>query len=112
MIKAIVGFKRKPNTEISPLVQKLMSYAKTFRGFSKVECMEMLPERSIIALVYEWNTLDDWKSWELSRIRKQIIESAQPLLLDKPHVTVFNEEQSFGWTYTPLKDETRTLSLA
>jgi len=89
-----------------------MSYAKTFHGISKVECIEMLPDRLVVALVYEWKTIEDWKSWEMSKIRKQILENAQHLLLDKPHVTVYKEEPLFGWTYTSLKERSGSLSVA
>ncbi|APV45368.1 hypothetical protein Dform_02059 [Dehalogenimonas formicexedens] len=112
MIKAIVGFRKKPNADIKPLLQRMMSYAGSFSGFSKVECIEMLPERSVVALVYEWKSLDDWKSWELSRVRKQLMESAEQLLVDKPHVTVYKEEPMPGWTYTALKQDRQLAGVA
>jgi heme-degrading monooxygenase HmoA len=103
MITVIVGFKKKVNTDISHTLRSLISYARTFHGFSRVKYTEMVPDCSVSLLIYEWETLEDWKIWEISRVRKQIFERAQDLLVEKPRTKVYKDEPTGEWIYTPLK---------
>ncbi len=100
MIKVIVGLKKRPHADLGNMLRQLKSYALTFPGISKIECIEMLPENNIIALLYEWETIENWKCWEMSKLRKRILDSSNHLLLDKPQTKVYRDTPINGWAYT------------
>ena len=100
MIKVIVGYEMKKGADIQPVFLKLRSYAMTFPGFISVEHIRSVKDTSIVALLYNWEGLENWEAWESSKLRQQILQEAEPLLVSKPRVTIYEVIPTSGWTYT------------
>lgn len=107
MIKVIVGYKLKEGADIQPTLLQLRSYALTFAGFVGAENIRSEEDSSIVALIYNWEKVENWKAWEGSKIRQQILQEAEPLLAEKPRVTVYTIMPTSGWVYTRLKSGAR-----
>jgi heme-degrading monooxygenase HmoA len=69
MIKVIVSCELKKGAGIQPVFLKLRSHAMTFPGFISAENIMSLKDTSIVALLYNWERLEDWDEWESSKIR-------------------------------------------
>ena len=98
MIKVMIGFNKRPNVDIQSTLQKLKSYAMTFRGFSGIESLESEEGGSIVVLVFNWERLDDWNTWKASHARKQLLDETQALLFYEPKVTAYKVVPMSGWS--------------
>jgi heme-degrading monooxygenase HmoA len=103
MIKVIEGYELKKGADIQPVFLKLRSYAMTFPGFISAEHIRSVKGTSIVALLYNWERLEDWDAWESSKLRQQIIQEAEALLISKPRITVYTVVPTSAWTYTGIK---------
>lgn len=103
MIKVIEGYELKKGADIQPLFLKLRSYAMTFPGFISAEHIRSVKGTSIAALLYNWERLEDWDAWESSKLRQQILQEAETLLVSKPRITVYTVMPTSAWTYTGIK---------
>jgi antibiotic biosynthesis monooxygenase (ABM) superfamily enzyme len=99
MIKVIVGYRLKIGMDIQPVLIKLRSYAMTFSGFVSAENLVNAEDNTIFALVYTWENIENWKTWENTKIRKQILQEAEKLLREQPRVTIYNVVPTTGWSY-------------
>jgi antibiotic biosynthesis monooxygenase (ABM) superfamily enzyme len=99
MIKVIVGYRLKVGMDIQPVLIKLRSYAMTFSGFVSAENLVNAQDNTIFALVYTWENIENWKTWENTKIRKQILQEAEKLLREQPRVTIYNVVPTTGWSY-------------
>ncbi|KTB48917.1 antibiotic biosynthesis monooxygenase family protein [Dehalogenimonas alkenigignens] len=97
MIKVMIGFHKKPDSDIQPVLQKLRSFAMTFQGFKGMESLESDEGGSIIVMEFNWESLDHWKAWKASQVQKQILEDAAGLLLDRPKMSVYKVVPLSGW---------------
>ena len=103
MIKVIVGYRLKPGADIHPVLTKLRSYAITFPGFISAENLVSAQDSSIVAILYTWDRIENWKTWENTKIRKQILNETEELLLEQPRITIYRVEPTTGWAYTHLE---------
>jgi heme-degrading monooxygenase HmoA len=100
MIKVIVGYELKEGADIQPILLKLRSYALTFPGFISAEHIRSVKDTSIVALLYNWDRLENWEAWESSKLRQQILQEAEALLVSKPRITIYEVMPTSAWTYT------------
>ena len=100
MIKVIVGYELKRDADIQPIFLKLRSYAMTFPGFISAEHIRSVKGTSIVALLYNWERLEDWDAWDSSKLRRQILQEAETLFGSKPRVTIYEVMPTSAWTYT------------
>lgn len=102
MIKVIVGYELKEGADIQPILLKLRSYALTFPGFISSEHIRSVKDTAIVALLYNWERLENWEAWASSKISQQILQEAKALLASEPRITVYNIMPASAWTYTGL----------
>jgi heme-degrading monooxygenase HmoA len=100
MIKVIEGYELKRDADIQPMFLKLRSYAMTFPGFISAEHIRSVKGTSIAALLYNWKGLENWEAWESSKLRQQILQEAEALLVSKPRITIYEVVPTSAWTYT------------
>jgi heme-degrading monooxygenase HmoA len=103
MIKVIEGYELKQSADIQPVFQKLRSYAMTFLGFISVEHIRSVKGTSIAALLYNWDRLESWEAWESSKLRQQLLQEAEALMVSEPRITIYEVVPTSAWTYTKLK---------
>jgi antibiotic biosynthesis monooxygenase (ABM) superfamily enzyme len=103
MIKVIEGYDLKKGADIQPLFLKLRSCAMTFPGFISAEHIRSVKGTSIAALLYDWERIENWKAWEISKLRQQLLQEAEELVVSKPRITIYEVIPTSAWTYTRLK---------
>ena len=97
MIRVIMEYKVKKGADILPTLQKLRWYVVTFEGFVSAENLRNEQDSSIVAMVTSWENLEQWKKWESSTLRKQILEEAKKFLQEEPKVTIYKLIPTAGW---------------
>jgi heme-degrading monooxygenase HmoA len=99
MIKVIVSYELKKGADMQPVFLKLRSYAMTFPGFISAENIVSMEDASIAALVYNWERPEDWDAWRNSKVRQQIVQEAEALLVSEPKITAYMIMPTSTWTY-------------
>ncbi len=59
-------------------------------GYVTGETWSSTEDASIIAVLSTWRSLEDWKAWEKSVSRNKLYQQIEPLLLEKPKVSIYN----------------------
>jgi antibiotic biosynthesis monooxygenase (ABM) superfamily enzyme len=99
MIKVIEGYELKKGADIQPPFLKLRSYAITFPGFISAEHIRSVKGSPIAALLYNWAKLENWEAWESSKLRQQILQEAEALLVSEPRITIYEVMPTSAWTH-------------
>ncbi len=89
MIKVIVGYKVKKGADIQPVFLKLRSNAMQYPGFVGAENLISQQDSSIVAMLSTWERVENWRLWEDSRIRQEIMREAEPLLDEELRVAIY-----------------------
>ena len=97
MIKVIVGYRLKKGADIQPMLLKLRSYAMTYLGFVGAENLLSEQDSSIVAMVSTWEKVEDWRLWETSKARREILREAEALLVEEPRVTIHRIMPTVRW---------------
>ena len=97
MIKVIVGYKVKIREDIEPILLKLRSHAMTYPGFVSEEILINKENIYMVVIVSTWVKAEDWKVWEESTIRKELLRQAEALLVDETRVTIWRIMPTVRW---------------
>jgi len=97
MIKVIVGYKLKKSANIQPILLKLRSHAMTYRGYVGAENLLSEQDISIVAMVTTWEKVEDWRSWETSKAKQEILREAEAILAEEPRVTIYRIIPTVRW---------------
>lgn len=100
MIKVIVGYELKEGADIQPVLLRLRSSALTFPGFISAEHIRSVTNPSIVALLYNWDSLASWEAWESSKISRQLLNEIGDLLVGEPRTTEYTLIPTSPWTHT------------
>jgi antibiotic biosynthesis monooxygenase (ABM) superfamily enzyme len=97
MIKVIVGYKVRRDEDIQPILLKLRSHAMQYPGFMGAENLLSEENSSIIAVIQSWERTEDWKTWEKSSIRQDLLRQARALLEEEPKITIYRVIPTVRW---------------
>ena len=97
MIKVITGYKLKSGADILPILLKLRSQALTYPGFVGAENLVNDKDSSIVAIISTWEKVEDWRSWEASKARREILREAEALLEEELRVTIYRIIPTARW---------------
>ena len=89
MIKGILGYKVRKDTDLEPILLKLKSHATQYQGFKGMENLVSAENASVVAMVSTWDSLENWKSWAQSNITQELFRQAGTLLVEEPRVTTY-----------------------
>ncbi len=98
MIKVIVGYEMKEGADMQSILLKLRSYALTFPGFVSAEHVRSVKNPSVVALLYNWEAIENWEAWESSRISRQLMKEAEEFLAAEPRITAYTVMPTSAWT--------------
>ena len=91
MIRVIIErhLKEAKREELSPLLRELRAVAMHQPGYVTGETLASTEDKSIITVISTWSSLEDWKTWETSEPRAKLYKQIEPLLLEKPKVSIY-----------------------
>ena len=97
MIKVIIGYKVRDGADIQPILLKLRSHALTYPGFVGAENLLSEQDISIVATVDTWEKVENWRLWEASKVRQEVLWEAEALLEEEPKVTIYRMMPTVRW---------------
>lgn len=75
--------------DLLPLLRELRAVAMHYPGYITGESLASTGDPSIISVLSTWRSLEDWKAWEKSGQRNKLYKKIEPLLVEKPGVTIY-----------------------
>jgi heme-degrading monooxygenase HmoA len=97
MIKVISGYRLKEGADIQPILLKLRSHAMTYPGFVGAENLLSEQDISIVASAGTWESVENWRLWEDSKIYQEVLREAEPLLVEEPKITIYRIMPTIRW---------------
>ena len=97
MIKVIIEHTVKKGRDISPLLLELRAAAIQYPGHVSAENLLNAEDSSKVVVVSTWQTLEDWKAWEKSRVRTTLYQRAEALLTAEPRVEIYRIMPAHSW---------------
>jgi antibiotic biosynthesis monooxygenase (ABM) superfamily enzyme len=101
MIKVIIGYKVKPGKNIQPMLMSLRANAMQFPGYIGSENLISDQDSTIIAMIKTWQHVENWRAWEKSRVRTELIQKIRPFLQEEPQVTTYQIMPTIEWGKFP-----------
>jgi heme-degrading monooxygenase HmoA len=91
MIRVLINrhLKEKKKGELLPLLRTLRMAAMSYSGYIHGESLVGTEDPSIISVLSTWNSLEEWQEWEKSAQRVRLYGQIEPLLVEKPRVSVY-----------------------
>ena len=91
MIRVIVErhLKEGKRGDLLPLLRELRTAAMHQPGYITGQTLAKTEDKSIVAVISSWRSLEDWKAWESSEPRTRLYKLIKPLLEEEPKVTVY-----------------------
>jgi len=89
MIKVIVERHVKEGNSLPPLLREFRTAAMHQPGYITGETLVSTEDKSIVAVISTWRSLEDWKAWETSETRARLYQQIEPLLAEKPRVRTY-----------------------
>jgi heme-degrading monooxygenase HmoA len=97
MVKVIIGYKLKKDANMQPTLLKLRSHAMTYPGFVGAENLLSEQDLSIVAMVTTWEKIEDWRSWDTSIAKQEILREAEAILEEEPRITIYRIIPTVRW---------------
>jgi antibiotic biosynthesis monooxygenase (ABM) superfamily enzyme len=99
MIKVIIGYKLKKGADIQTILFKLRSTAMSYLGYVGSENLLSEQDPSIVTIITTWNGVEDWRLWEISRARQELLQELMPLLAEEPKITIYRIMPTTRWQW-------------
>lgn len=97
MIKVINGYKLKQGADLQPVLLKLREHAMSYPGYVGAENLVNDKDSSIVAIITTWDSAEQWRIWQDSRRRKEIMKEAEPLLEEEMRVSIYRVIPTVKW---------------
>jgi quinol monooxygenase YgiN len=75
--------------DLLPLLRELRAAAMNYSGYITGETLANTGDPSVISVLSTWRSPEDWKTWEKSEQRVKLYEKIEPLLVEKPKVSIY-----------------------
>jgi len=75
--------------DLLPLLRELRAAALHHPGYVTGETLASTEDPNIILVLSTWRSLEDWKAWEKTEPRIKIYEKIEPLLVEKPKLSIY-----------------------
>ena len=72
-----------------PLLRELRAAAMHHPGYITGETLSSAEEPDVISVLSTWQSLESWRTWEKTEPRTRIYEKIEPLLAEKPKVSIY-----------------------
>ena len=91
MIRVVIRRHLKENKkgDILPLLRALRTAAMSHSGYIHGESLVGTEDASIISVLSTWGSMEEWEAWEKSEERVSLYKEIEPLLVEKPAVSVY-----------------------
>ena len=89
MVQVIIEYVVRNDACVAQMLFKLTSYAMTYSGFVSARNLQNLDDGTLVAMIQTWDTREHWHAWQMSPIRRSILEESKHLLKEAPKVAEY-----------------------
>ena len=91
MLRIIIERHLKENKQedLMPLLRELRTAALHQPGYITGEALVSVEDSTIVSTLSTWRSLEEWKVWEKSESRIKLHQKIEPLLIEKPKVSIY-----------------------
>ena len=91
MVRIVIQRKLKEGKkdDLMPLLRELRATAMHYSGYVTGETLASTGDPLVISVLSTWRSLEDWQAWEKSGERIKLYKKIEPLLVEKPKVTIY-----------------------
>ena len=97
MIKVINGYKLKQGADLQPLLLKLREHAMSYPGYIGADNLVNDKDPTIVAIITTWDSLEQWRYWQDSKMRGEIMKGGEGLLEEELRVSVYRVIPTARW---------------
>ena len=97
MIKVINGYKLKQGADLQSLLLKLREHAMSYPGYVGAENLVNDRDATIVAIITTWDSVEQWRDWQDSKMRAEIMKEAEGLLEEELRVSVYRVIPTARW---------------
>jgi heme-degrading monooxygenase HmoA len=97
VIKVINGYKLKSGADLQPVLLKLREHAMSYPGYLGADNLVNDKDPSIVAIITSWDSVEQWRDWQESKIRGEIMKEAEPLLEEELRVSIYRVIPTGRW---------------
>ena len=97
MIKVINGYKLKQGADLQPLLLKLREHAMSYPGYVGADNLVNDRDSTIVAIITTWDSVEQWRDWQDSKMRAEIMKEADGLLEEELRVSVYRVIPTARW---------------
>lgn len=97
MIKVINGYKLKQGADLQPLLLKLREHAMSYPGYLAADNLVSDKDPTIVAIITTWESVEQWRDWQDSKMRAEIMKGAEGLLEEELRVSVYRVIPTARW---------------
>jgi quinol monooxygenase YgiN len=92
-VKVLIERTVRPGYErqVLALLRELRAICLEQRGYLGGETLRLATNPSLILVVSNWNGQGDWRAWERSARRQEMLEQLRPYLQGAPEIRIFLE---------------------
>jgi antibiotic biosynthesis monooxygenase (ABM) superfamily enzyme len=69
----------------------------SYPGYVGAENLVSDKDPSIVAIITTWDNVEQWRDWQGSRMRGEIMKEAEPLLEEELRVSVYRVIPTVRW---------------
>ena len=91
MVRVVIQrhLKEGKKADLLPLLRELRAAAMSHPGYITGETLASTGDPSVISVLSTWHSLADWKAWEKTEPRIRLYKQIEPLLAEKPKVSIY-----------------------
>jgi len=97
VIKVINGYKLKRDADLQPVLLKLREHAMSYPGYLGADNLVSDKDSSIVAIITTWDSVEQWRDWQESKMRGEIMKEAELLLEEEMRVSVYRVIPTVKW---------------
>jgi len=106
MIRVIIKRQVTQREKMPVLLRELRVAAMPYPGYVSGETLISTEDRNVVIVISTWRSLVDWKKWEISEQRSNVLRRIEPILVAPPLIETYEiiptEEMDFledpsGW---------------
>ena len=97
MIKVINGYKLKQGADLQPLLLKLREHAMSYPGYLAADNLVSDKDPSIMAIITTWENVEQWRDWQDSKMRAEIMKEAEGILEEELRVSIYRVLPTARW---------------
>ena len=98
MIRVIEGHKVKDYIDMQPILLKIRANAMQYPGYVGSEFLIDNKANDVVVVISTWMTPEAWQLWEKSKVRADLYQQAEWLMVEEPRISIYRIVPTQAWS--------------